>query len=132
MALQWLREVEVEHDKLMAENDYEDLVVRRRADVVRKSDAADDVMYRVTERSVRSDPAPVFTEAQSEVLAEVIARLKDELDELRKTVRANDVAALHGKVDALLALLSSPARTHEPKKGEVIDLLPNWRRRDAS
>jgi hypothetical protein len=48
-------------------------------------------------------------------------------------VRVNEVAALHGKVDALLALMSNPAKAADSDKGgDVIDLLPNWRRRDAA
>jgi len=131
MKPEWLREAEAVDDRLRAEREYEELVAHHRDDesIVRKSAAHDDVVYKTT---TRSEPAPPFSDAQLDVLAEVVAKLQDEIENLRKTVRANDVAALNGKVDALLALLSSPARTHDPKKGEVIDLLPNWRRRDAS
>jgi len=122
---EWLREVEREHNKLMAEHEYEQLVARGRDHVVHKSAEEDDVLHRV---ATRSEPALVFTEEQSEVLAEVIANLKDEIEELRRTVRAGDVASLHGKIDAMLSLLGGP-KENGKSADKVIDILPNWRRR---
>ena len=125
---EWLREVEREHDKLMAEHEYEQLVARgRNDDVVHKSAEADDIMHRVAERS---EPAPPFSDAQLDVLAEVVAKLQDEIENLRKTVRANDVVALHAKIDALLALLGGQ-KEHGKSADKIIDL-PSLRRRDAS
>jgi len=40
----------------------------------------------------------------------VIANLKDEIEELRRTVRAGDVASLHGKIDAMLSLLGAEGK----------------------
>ena len=127
MKPEWLREVEREHDKLMAEHAYERQVAHRPDDenVVRKCDDAEDVAHKT---ATRSEPVPPFTDAQSEVLAEVIANLKDEIEELRRTVRANDVASLHGKIDAMLSLLGGP-KENGKSTDKVIDILPNWRRR---
>jgi len=124
---EWLREVEREHDKLMAEHEYEQLVARGRDHVVHKSAEEDDVLHRV---ATRSEPAPPFSDAQHDVLAEVVAKLQDEIENLRKTVRANDVVALHAKIDALLALLGGQ-KEHGKSADKIIDL-PSLRRRDAS
>ena len=58
----------------------------------------------------------------------MIANLKDEIEELRRTVRAGDVASLHGKIDAMLSLLGGP-KENGKSADKVIDILPNWRRR---
>src|SRR5262249_35044970 len=107
MKPEWLREVEREHDKLMAEHAYEHQVAHRPNDenVVRKSAEGDNG---VPETTTRSEPASPFSDAQLDVLAEVIANLKDEIEELRRKVRAGDVASLHGKIDAMLSLLGGP------------------------
>jgi|SRR6516164_112973 hypothetical protein len=125
---EWLREVEREDDKLRGERAYDDYVAHRRDDdsVVRKSDDVDDVT--TTRSEPAPDPAPPFTDAQSEVLAEVIANLKDEIEDLRRTVRAGDVASLHGKIDAMLSLFGGP-KENGKSADKVIDILPNWRRR---
>jgi len=127
MKPEWLREVEREHDKLMAEHAYEHQVAHRPNDenVVRKSDDAEDVAHKT---ATRSEPASPFSDAQLDVLAEVIANLKDEIEELRRTVRAGDVASLHGKIDAMLSLLGGP-KENGKSADKVIDILPNWRRR---
>ena len=80
------------------------------------------------ETTTRSEPASPFSDAQLDVLAEVIANLKDEIEELRRTVRAGDVASLHGKIDAMLSLLGGP-KENGKSADKVIDILPNWRRR---
>jgi len=96
----YLLEAEAEDDRARAEREYEQLVAHRRdgESIVRKSAEADNVVHETT---TRSEPASPFSDAQLDVLAEVIANLKDEIEELRRTVRAGDVASLHGKSHAL-------------------------------
>src|SRR5262249_3126579 len=96
----YLLEAEAEDDRARAEREYEQLVAHRRdgESIVRKSAEADNVVHETT---TRSEPASPFSDAPLDVLAEVIANLKDEIEELRRTVRAGDVASLHGKSHAL-------------------------------
>lgn len=78
----WLREAEAADDRLRAEREYEELVAHRcDHDVVHKSAEADDIMHRVAERS---EPAPPFSDAQLDVLAEVVAKLLDQIEDLRR------------------------------------------------
>jgi|SRR5215831_9150594 len=123
---EWLLAAEAADDRARAERAYEQSVAHRRDDesMVRKSDEADDAHKTTT----RSEPAPPFNDAQLDVLAEVIANLKDEIEELRRTVRAGDVASLHGKIDAMLSLLGGRKKNGN-SADKVINILPNWRRR---
>ena len=105
----YLLEAEAEDDRARAEREYEQLVAHRRdgESIVRKSAEADNVVHETT---TRSEPASPFSDAQLDVLAEVIANLKDEIEELRRKVRAGDVASLHGKIDAMLSLLGAEGK----------------------
>ena len=81
----------------------------------------------------------MFTEAQGDVLVQVIVELRkewrEERDEAIAPLKAEiselkarlDVAELKGKLDAVLALLGQK----ELKSAEVIDL-PHWRKHNAA
>jgi hypothetical protein len=81
----------------------------------------------------------LFTEAQGDVLVQVIVELRkewrEERDEAIAPLKAEiselkarlDVAELKGKLEAVLALLGQK----EFKSAEVVNL-PNWRRKDVA
>ena len=81
----------------------------------------------------------MFTEAQGDVLVQVIVELRkewrEERDEAIAPLKAEiselkarlDVAELKGKLEAVLALLGQK----EFKSAEVVNL-PNWRRKDVA
>jgi hypothetical protein len=72
----------------------------------------------------------LFTEAQSDVLAHVIAELRKQWREERDaaiTPLKAEIADLKGKFDVALTLLGQK----EFNTADVIDL-PDWRKRDAA
>ena len=72
----------------------------------------------------------MFTEAQGDVLVQVIVELRkewrEERDEAIAPLKA-EISELKGKLEAVLALLGQK----EFKSAEVVNL-PNWRRKDVA
>jgi hypothetical protein len=113
------------HDRMMAE--------ARASQLVPKSDVEEELVFKVLEDATPPAPEPEpepFDEAQSDVLARVIAMVQDrEHDEREKAIAPLkiEIAELRGQVSALLMLV----RQKECKSANVIDL-PDWRKRDVA
>jgi len=123
-----------EHDKLMAEHASEP--IRRRP--VSETDNGG-LLYKDYDGNApapapQPDAAP-FDEAQSDVLARVIAMVQDsEEAEREKALAERDarITRLDGKVEALLALLGKSVSLLDLKSAGVVDLPKNFWKRDAA
>jgi len=114
------------HDRMMAEH-----AASQRASYVRRNNADDELVLKVMEDATppAAEPEP-FNEAQSDVLAHIIAIQQDrECNDREKAIAPLkiEIAELRGQVSALLTLLGQK----EFKSAEVIDL-PDWRKRDVA
>ena len=118
-----LRRAFREHDQMMAEH--------------RASEEAERVHYKTTETPARhAEPAPVFSEDQSDVIVKLLVRLREERDAAVAPLKAeiaelkaklDTIAELKGRLDAVLMLLGQGSGV-SAKSGEVIEL-PAWRSR---
>jgi len=117
------------HDRMMAEH----AASERQEALVQKSDAEEELVFKVIEDATPPAPVPEpepFDEVQLDVLARVIAMEQDHEHEEREKAIAplkTEIAELRGQVSALLTLLGQK----EFKSADVIDL-PDWRKRDVA